>query len=305
MQDRNITSPAQRVDIVREFPDTSWADDGPTRGVEAVIENGAVLSFPHLPFVLGEAERRFLDPRWADGKAKNISLRWPPNSSGPEMRGAVGEANELAELKAMITRYAEQSEALALRLFPHYRGHLKRGNTSFRPIDVAGRETSWRKDDTRLHIDAFPSNPMHGTRLLRVFCNVNPNGRPREWRVGEPFEAHAKRYLPSIRRPLPGSAWLLERTGITKRRRTEYDHVMLQLHDRAKADAAFQTGSPQARVDFAPGTSWVVFSDQVLHAAMGGQHMMEQTFYLDVARQQRPEASPRGTLERLLGRELR
>jgi len=305
MQDRNATPPAQRVDIVREFPDTSWADDGPTRGVEAVIENGAVLSFPHLPFVLGEAERRFLDPRWADGKAKNISLRWPPNSSGPEMRGAVGEAGELAELKAMITRYAEQSEALALRLFPHYRGHLKRGNTSFRPIDVAGRETSWRKDDTRLHIDAFPSNPMHGTRLLRVFCNVNPSGRPREWRVGEPFEAHAKRYLPSIRRPLPGSAWLLERTGITKRRRTEYDHVMLQLHDRAKADAAFQTSSPQARVDFAPGTSWVVFSDQVLHAAMGGQHMMEQTFYLDVAHQQRPEASPRGTLERLLGRELR
>jgi len=305
MQDRNITSPAQRVDIVREFPDTSWADDGPTRGVEAVVEHGAVLSFPHLPFVLGEAERRFLDPRWADGKAKNISLRWPPNSSGPEMRGAVGEASELAELKAMITRYAEQSEALALRLFPHYRGHLKRGNTSFRPVDVAGRETSWRKDDTRLHVDAFPSNPMHGTRLLRVFCNVNPNGRPREWRVGEPFEVHAKRYLPSIRRPLPGSAWLLERTGITKRRRTEYDHVMLQLHDRAKADAAFQRTSPQARVDFAPGTSWVVFSDQVLHAAMGGQHMMEQTFYLDVAHQQRPETSPRGTLERLLGRELR
>jgi hypothetical protein len=221
------------------------------------------------------------------------------------MRGAVGDVNELAELKAMITRYAEQSEALALRLFPHYRGHLKRGNTSFRPVDVAGRETSWRKDDTRLHVDAFPSNPMHGTRLLRVFCNVNPNGRPREWRVGEPFEAHARRYLPAIGRPLPGSAWLLERTGITKRRRTEYDHVMLQLHDRAKADAAFQQTSPQARVDFAPGTSWVVFSDQVLHAAMGGQHMMEQTFYLDVAHQQRPETSPRGTLERLLGRELR
>ena len=293
------------VTPVREFADTSWADDGPTRGVETLIEDGAVLSFPQLPFVLADAERRFLDPRWADGKAKNISLRWPPNSSAPEMRGAAGAAGDLAELKAMITRYADQSEAFALRLFPHYRGHLKRGNTSFRPVDVAGRETSWRKDDTRLHVDAFPSNPMHGTRLLRVFCNVNPNGRPRQWRVGEPFEAHAKRYLPTIRRPLPGSAWLLERTGITKRRRTEYDHVMLQLHDRAKADAAFQQTSPQARVDFAPGTTWVVFSDQVLHAAMGGQHMMEQTFYLDVAHQQHPEASPRGTLERLLGRELR
>jgi hypothetical protein len=221
------------------------------------------------------------------------------------MRGAVGAAPALAELHAMILRYAEQSEAFALRLFPHYRGHLRRGNTSFRPVDVAGRTTSWRQDDTRLHVDAFPSNPMHGTRLLRVFCNVNPNGKPREWRVGEPFEAHARRYLAAIPRPLPGSAWLLEKTGITKRRRTEYDHLMLQLHDRAKADAEFQRSSPQARVDFAPGTTWVVFSDQVLHAALGGQHMMEQTFYLDAAQQRRPEVSPRGVLERLLGRQLR
>ena len=289
------------VTPVREFDDTTWADDGPTRGIEPLIESGAVLSFPHLPFVLSEPERRFLDPRWADGKAKNISLRWP----GGDMRGAAGDASDLADLKAMITRWAEQSEAFALRLFPHYRGRMKRGNTSFRPVDVAGRETSWRKDDTRLHIDAFPSNPMHGTRLLRVFCNVNPSGQPRKWRVGEPFEAHAKRYLGVIPRPLPGSAWLLEKTGITKRRRTEYDHLMLQLHDRAKSDAAFQQTSPQACVDFAPGTTWVVFSDQVLHAAMGGQHMMEQTFYLDVADQLHPEASPRGTLERLLGRELR
>jgi len=289
------------VDIVRVYPDTSWADDGPTRHVEQAVEDGLVLSFPQLPFELAESERRFLDPRWADGKAKNISVRWPAG----ELRGAAGDAADLAALKAMIVRYAEQSEAFALRLFPHYRGHLQRGNTSFRPVDVAGRETSWRKDDTRLHIDAFPSNPMHGTRLLRVFCNVNPNGEPRRWRVGEPFEALARRYLPSIPRPAPGSAWLMETLHITKRRRTEYDHVMLQLHDRAKADAAFQSGSPQARVDFAPRTTWVVFSDQVLHAAMGGQHMMEQTFYLAPERQHRPEASPLGVLERLMGRPLR
>jgi hypothetical protein len=286
---------------VHDFPDRSWDADGPTHEVEACVEAGEVLRFPYLPFDLIESELRFRDPRWADGKSKNISLRWP----GGEMRGAAGEPQDMAGLKAMIARYADRSEAFALRLFPSYRGFLRRGNTSFRPVDVAGRATSWRKDDTRLHVDAFPSNPMHGTRLLRVFCNINPAGRPREWRVGEPFEAHAQRYLPSIKRPTPGSAWLLERTGITKRRRTEYDHVMLQLHDRAKADAAFQKASPQARVDFAPGTTWVVFSDQVLHAAMGGQHMLEQTFYLDAAHQQRPETSPRGTLERLLGRELR
>jgi hypothetical protein len=300
-----MATPSASVDIVREFPDTSWADDGPTRGVERVVENGMVLSFPQLPFMLDESERRFLDPRWADGKAKNISVRWGPEHPGGELRGSLGEPADLAALKAMIVRYAQQSEAFALRLFPHYRTHLQRGNTSFRPVNVAGRETSWRKDDTRLHIDAFPSNPMHGTRLLRVFCNVNPNGEPRRWRVGEPFEAHAQRYLPAIPRPLPGSAWLMNAVGVTKRRRTEYDHMMLQLHDRAKADAAFQSGSPQARVDFAPRTTWVVFSDQVLHAAMGGQHMMEQTFYLAPEHQHRPEASPLGILERLTGRALR
>ena len=289
------------VTPVREFPDRSWADDGPTRGVEAVVEAGEVLRFPYLPFALLESELKFRDPRWADGKAKNISVRWP----GSEMRGAVGTATEMASLKAMIVRYADQSEAFALRLFPHYRGHLIRGNTSFRPVNVAGRETSWRKDDTRLHVDAFPSNPMHGTRLLRVFCNVNPMGEARKWRVGESFEAHARRYLPKISKPLAGSAWLMQKTGITKRRRTEYDHVMLQLHDLAKADAEFQRNSPQADVSFAPGTTWVVYSDQVLHAAMGGQHMMEQTFYLDTPRLQRPDSSPLHTLERLLGRSLR
>ena len=292
---------AATIDIVREYPDDTWSADGPTRSVEPVLESGHVLAFPHLPFDFADGDKRFLDPRWADGKAKNVSVRWP---SG-ELRGAAGEAGDLAALKALIVRFAEQSEAFALRLFPHYGGHLRRGNTSFRPVDVSGAPRSWRQDDTRLHIDAFPSNPMHGTRLLRVFCNVDPSGRPRQWRVGEPFEAHARRYLPSIPRPVPGSARLLAATGITKRRRTEYDHVMLQLHDRAKADAEFQRTSPQARIDFASGTTWVVFSDQVLHAAMGGQHMLEQTFYLDVSDQQRPEASPRGTLERLMGRALR
>jgi hypothetical protein len=289
------------LDIVREFADTTWADDGPTRGVESVVEDGMVLSFPRLPFVLGDDERRFLDERWADGKAKHISVRWP----GGELRGAAGSAADLAALRAMIVRYAEQSEAFALRLFPHYRGRLRRGNTSFRPAEIAGRKTSWRKDDTRLHIDAFPSNPMQGMRLLRVFCNVNQRGQPRAWRVGEPFAAHARRYLPSITRPLAGSAWLMAALGITKGRRTEYDHVMLQLHDHAKGDLAFQREGPQARVEFAPGTTWVVYSDQVLHAAVGGRHMMEQTLYLDVEHLQRPETSPLRTLERLLHRPLR
>lgn len=288
------------VDIVREFADDAWDERGPTRGVEALVEDGYVLSFPRLAFRLRDGERRFLDARWADGRAKNVSVRWP---SG-ELRGAAGAPADLAELRGLVVRYAEQAEAFALRLFPHYRGHLRRGDTSLRPSRVEGRATSWRKDDTRLHVDAFPSKPTHGTRLLRAYCNINPAGEARRWRVGERFESHARRYLSRMQRPLPGSAWLLAQLGITERPRTEYDHYMLQLHDLAKADAGFQRDSPQADVDFAPGTTWVVFSDQVPHAAMGGQHLLEQTFHLPPEGLHHPETAPLAILERLTGRPI-
>ncbi len=38
------------------------------------IEGGGVLVLPHLAFVLSQSEKRFLSPRWSDGRAKNISL---------------------------------------------------------------------------------------------------------------------------------------------------------------------------------------------------------------------------------------
>jgi 3-deoxy-D-manno-oct-2-ulosonic acid (Kdo) hydroxylase len=289
------------VDIVREFPDTEYRAAGPTHHVENVLEGGMVLSFPHMPFMMTEAERRFLDPRYLDGRAKNISVRWPSGT----LRGAAGSADELTALRAMLVRFAEDAHALANRLFPHYAANLVRGNTSFRPVRVEGRAASWRKDDSRLHVDAFPSNPTRGVRLLRVFANVNPSGEPRRWRVGESFEDLAKRHVAQIGKPLPGSAKLLRALRVTKAERTEYDHVMLQLHDRGKADLDYQREAPQKSVDFMPGTTWVVFSDQVQHAAMGGQHMMEQTFMLNVEQQLDPETSPLRTLERLRGRPLR
>ncbi len=283
------------------FEDRDWDDSAGSTDAEAPLEDGRVLCFPHLPFVLSASEHALLDARFADPKAKNINLR----GSDRELRGANGSADERAQLLAMVLRFRRQAVALTSRLFPHYRGHLSLANTSYRPVAVEGRASSWRKDDSRLHIDAFPSNPMHGLRLLRVFSNINPHGVPRSWRVGEPFEAFARRQLPDIAPARPGSAWLLHRLRITKRPRSAYDHLMLQLHDRGKADSAWQQTSPQQALQFAPGCTWLVFSDQVLHAAMGGQFMMEQTFTLDPDHQLDPAKSPLRVLERLCGRALR
>jgi hypothetical protein len=291
------------VDIIRELPIDTWepAPSGDTaEGLEEVLESGQVLYFPRLAFRFADAERKFLAERWADGKAKNISFR----GAAEPIRGARGTPEELAQLKAVLSRYADSAESLVKVLFPRYVGCLRRGFTSYRTAGVEGRVTSWRKDDTRLHVDAFPSNPTGGMRLLRVFANVNPDGQPRVWRVGEPFEHYAGKFLPRASRPLPGSAWLLEKLGLTKSRRTDYDHYMNQLHDLGKADLGYQASSPQRTFPFPAGSAWVVFSDQVLHAVMSGQFMLEQTFYLDPEHLVRPESGPLEILEKLAGRPL-
>jgi hypothetical protein len=169
---------------------------------------------------------------------------------------------------------------------------------------VETRNTSWRKDDSRLHIDAFPSRPNRGERILRVFVNVNPSGAPRVWRVGEPFETVARRFTPQIKPALPGSAWLLDTLGITKSRRSEYDHLMLNLHDAMKADLAYQRDAGQQTMAFPAGSAWVCFSDQTSHAVMSGQFMMEQTFFLAAADMVEPDCAPLAVLERVKGHAL-
>ena len=192
----------------------------------------------------------------------------------------------------MIQRYADQSQQLISALLPSYVPNLTVANTSFRPLDVETRASSYRKDDTRLHADAFPSNPTQGTRLLRVFNNVNPYGKPRVWRVGEPFDKMAEAFLPTTNALLPMQAWLMKQLHITKKMRTEYDHRMLQLHDFLKAVMHYQQHAPQQSINFIPGTTCIVYSDQLLHAAMSGQYMMVQSFSLSVNALHWPETAP-------------
>ncbi len=261
------------------------------------LEDGGVLVLPHVNFVLQPEERRFLSPQWSDGRAKNISL------DGARLKGARGSAADQAALAAMIGRYAASAGALVAALFPRYAPHVKRARTSFRPQPAVGRTVSWRKDDSRLHVDAFPSRPTRGERILRVFSNVNPD-EDRVWRVGEPFEAMAATLLPRVRRQLPGEAFALAALFVTKGLRDEYDHLMLGLHDAAKADLAYQRDCAQQVVRFAPGTTWLCFSDQVMHAAVSGQYMLEQTIHLPVAALYDPARAPLAILERLTGRAL-
>ena len=264
------------------------------------LEAGKVLYFPYLDFALTAEEKRFLDSRWSDGKAKNISYE----PATEQLKGASGNRVDLEALAAMIGRFHAQAMTLIHALLPAYRDALRVAPTSFRPLPVEGRNSSWRKDDSRLHIDAFPSRPNRGERILRVFSNVNPRGEPRLWRVGEPFADLAAHFLPKLPKPLPGSAALLNALHITKSPRSPYDHFMLQLHDRMKSDADYQKSAPQEAMPFPPGSTWICFSDQTAHAAMSGQYLFEQTLHLPVAALYDPDSAPLRVLERLAGRAL-
>jgi hypothetical protein len=57
-------------------------------------------------------------------------------------------------------------------------------------------------------------------------------------------------------------------------------------------------------VSFAAGSTWLCFTDQVLHAALSGHCALEQTFHVPVAAMEHPERSPLRVLEGLAGRAL-
>jgi 3-deoxy-D-manno-oct-2-ulosonic acid (Kdo) hydroxylase len=274
-------------------------EEAASAGAATALEAGTVLFLPELRFPVDPHERSVFSPAIA-ASAKNVSF--DPRTG--RLRGTSLDGPGAAQLLDVVSRFSTMAARLVGQLLPPYGLRFDVGRTSFRPAEIAGRPSSWRKDDTRLHIDSFPATPVAGRRILRVFTNVNPHGHVRVWRIGEDFESVARRFSGHLRMPIPGSASVLRLLRITKSRRSRYDALMLQLHDRMKADADYQVRAPQTRFEFPAGSTWIAFTDQVSHAAMAGQYQLEQTFLLPVHAMLEEQRSPLRILERLTGRTL-
>ncbi len=167
------------------------------RAVDA-LEAGRVLLLANLPFRLVPDETFLLSPAVMGSERKNISFDLATGTVGnTSLTGADAD-----RLRAMLRRFGDAAEALLRDLLPGYAPALERARTSFRPAEIAGRDYSPRHDDRLLHVDAFPSRPMRGRRILRLFSNIAPDGAPRAWRVGEPFPDFARQFLrdPPMRR---------------------------------------------------------------------------------------------------------
>ncbi|HGM5000491.1 TPA: Kdo hydroxylase family protein [Serratia marcescens] len=294
------TGDIMREQAVLTLPLRQWAAAEASSAVSE-LEQGKVLFLPELAFTLSEQEMPLLDPALVDPKRKNISYQ---PLSGKLTGVAVAERRQ--QVQQLLERYYQSCRQLIAGLLPEYQEalHHPTGSLRLHPVSAWRASSSWRKDDSRLHVDAFPSRPNYGERILRIFTNINPHGEHRQWRVGEPFPELAQRFMPRLARYSAFSSWLQHRVRITKTRRSHYDHLMLQLHDAMKADGDYQQQGPQLALAFPPGSSWICFSDQTPHAAMGGQFMLEQTFLLPVNKMQDQQRSPLKVLEQLRGQPL-
>jgi hypothetical protein len=292
-----------------QFPGGFTGDPGElSRKYCAQLESNRILYFPRPPFEFSAADREFLvSQRRADSSVhKNVSYR----PSEDKMRGFEGAPEITERLTGILRSYSQQVIQFVRRFLAPYDGKYTLDYASFRPIEEEGRALPLHKRNDLLHVDAFPSRPTHGGRILRVFTNIHP-AKPRVWNVGEDFPVlvdHLAKDAGLDRFAAAGGTGrlsrLLGKLGAPIPNRSAYDRFMLRFHDYLKENTKYQSDSAKTRIEFPPMSTWLVYTDGVPHAVMSGQHALEQTFIISRAALVTPQAAPIAVLEKLCGRAL-
>jgi len=275
-----------------------------------LLEKGEILFFPRPPFPLAEDDRNYLiGQRHIDSRLhKNISYR--PGED--VLRGFTDGQESENRMHGIMRAYSSAVAGFLSRFLSPYAGKFQLDYASFRPLEEQGRNLPLHKRNDLLHVDAFPSRPTRGGRILRVFTNINPS-QERIWLVGERFPDLAGHYaleagLGEICRAgrslRARAAQLLRAVRLPVAERSTYDEFMLRFHDWLKENSRFQSSAEKTRLAFPPLATWLVFTDGVPHAALSGQFALEQTFIIPPAALTAPDAAPVRVLERLCGRRL-
>jgi hypothetical protein len=279
------------------------------------LEDGDIIVFNSTPFNFSKEDREFLLSQKQSGLKvhKNVSYR-------PKDDIIRGDACETAEenlrLHDIMRRYSKEVTGFLSQFLAPYAPHWTLDFASYRPLEEKGRDLPLHKRNDLMHVDAFPSRPTHGGRILRVFTNINPT-RPRVWETTDKFPTLVKTFaddagLPTFARE-SGSAGekirkafapVFRAVGVKGMDRSAYDRFMLRFHDYLKENTDYQTNWPKIRMEFPPGSTWMVYTDQVPHAAMSGQFMTEQTYIIPLKAMVTPDRSPLRVLEKHCGKAL-
>jgi hypothetical protein len=211
-----------------------------------------------------------------------------------------------------MREYSRRALDFMARILPEYASAWKVDYASFRSIEERGRELPLKKRNDLLHVDAFPTRPVAGDMILRCFTNVNPE-QSREWITSDPFailaaqeaeKAGLARFRDASGSGLQKLRRALSKAGLPVVERSPYDAFMLHFHDWLKANDEYQQKCRKYRFDLPPGSTWLVFTDVVPHAVLGGRLALEQTVIVSQKSLKNPELAPAAILERIAGRAL-
>jgi len=275
-----------------------------------MAERGQILFFRDLPFELSSDDQNFLrEQQWSELRMhKNVSYR----PSEDVLKGVSGNEVTIGRMHSIMRNYSARIVGFVGEFLAPYSGKWNLDFASFRPQEEEGRDLPVHKRNDLLHVDAFPSRPTRGGRILRVFTNLNPV-HPRVWNTTENFDVLARQFAEAAGlMKIAGDHSSLTRMvqdlgakfGIAASGRTPYDAFMLRFHDFLKENAAFQASCLKTRLEFPSLATWIVFTDGVAHAAISGQYALEQTFLIPPAALVVPDAAPYRILEGIAGRPL-
>jgi hypothetical protein len=281
----------------------------------ASLEAGGILYFPQTPVPIPPEDLQFLLGQQQSGSRVHKNIAYKPDRdllSGADQKTTPPE--ELNTLHDVMRRYSAAVNQFLAGFLSPYRQRWRLDYASFRPLEEKGRDLPTRRRNDLLHTDAFPTRPTRGWRILRFFHNIH-SSRTRDWVVGEPFSQVLGEFAPgklAVPRPdtsITRSAKLFAKsTGLSNLvpqwKRTPYDEFMMRLHNTMKEDAAFQAHCVREHVQFAPGSSWMVYTETVPHAVIAGQYALEQTFLVDPDAIVTPDSAPIAILERMAGARL-
>jgi hypothetical protein len=295
---------------VTDYRAGAWAPEASkdqARHYCSELERGEILYFPRMPFTLNANDIEFLISRSYSGSRlhKNVSYRPGKN----QIRGFAGAREDEMRVRRILQSYSSESTKFLSSFLTPYSGKVDLDFASFRALEEEGRDLPLRKRNDLLHVDAFPTRPSLGSRILRIFTNVNPV-KNRVWATGARFRDLAERYAANAGldeiacgRKSAQVLRLIRSFGIALPVRSPYDEFMLRFHDFLKENSEVQNGKHD-RIEFPPLSTWMVYTDAVSHAALSGQFAMEQTFFVPLHALVSPDDAPIRVLEQLCRRPL-
>jgi hypothetical protein len=295
------TQSTERIDVA--------TPPGPESGARLCgeLEAGNILYFTQTPFAISAEDREVLLGQKQSSAAFHKNVAYRPSED--RVTGLdKSESAEAERLRVILRNYSQSAAEFLARLLPPYAGKWKLDYASYRPREERGRVARLHARNDLPHVDAFPTRPTNGDRILRLFTNINP-ARNRVWITAPPFAVIAPQFAKSVglpppvgKRPVPRMLRSLARfLRLPGARRSLYDQFMHDCHNAMKEDTAFQQSAPKERWEFSPNSTWIVFTDCVSHAVLEGQYALEQTFIVSRTAMVDPQRSPVAILERLAG----